>query len=107
MQIKGKRNFLRKIMKFRIRYQRGLSWVADVKYVLALAIFLKVYNISDIFIIPISAACLAAIYILGYIDEKRGIWKMEAEFQTAEINPVLSRMDGRIEKLLKSSKSRA
>ncbi len=99
------REILYRIMKFRMRYQRGLSWVADVKYILALAITLKVYNIPDFFIFPVSAVGLASIYILGYIDEHRGIWKQEQEFLASEINPVLSRMDKGVEKLLKSSKS--
>ena len=93
------------IMKFRLRYQRGLSWVADVKYVLALAVLLKVYNISDVLIVPISAVALAFLYLVGYIDEIAGIWKQEAEFRSSQIDPVISRMDKRISKLLKSSRS--
>jgi len=94
----GKR-LVEKIMKFRIRYRRGMSWVGDLKYIVGIVVSLKILNIPIVWAFPLTLILIAVLYILGYIDEKKGVWKIEAKYVTQNINPYFEDIKARIENI--------
>lgn len=87
-------------MKFRIRYQRGLSWVGDVKYIAGLAAFLQIFGVFNLEVIALaSIGLLAGLYILGWFDETHMIWKRESEYLSRTVNPYFKTLEEKIDKL--------
>ncbi len=104
------------IVKVRVRIGRGQGWlyyIKDIAYV-----FLTLYFIEDILrrfgldnpmlfrylyiILPISY--FIACYVIGYLDEKYGIWKMESVFGSKDLNPFMAQLDAKIDKLLEQKR---
>lgn len=85
-------------VKLKVRLNRGQSWVDFIKNFVYVLLGLRLildavkefgYSIKEFaflyFVLPI--LYLFAIYILGYLDEKYGIWKQEAVYGSKNLNP--------------------
>ncbi len=102
------------IVKIKARVGRGQGWlyyIKDIAYV-----FLTLYFVEDILrkfgldnptvfrylyvILPIMY--FISCYVLGYIDEKYGIWKMEAVYGSKDLNPFMEKMDKKIDLLIEA-----
>jgi hypothetical protein len=100
------------VVKIKARIARGQGWlyyIKDIAYV-----FLTLYFIEDILrkfgldnpilfrylyiIVPIGY--FIACYLIGYLDEKHGIWKMEAVYGSKNLNPFMEQIDKKIDKLI-------
>ena len=44
--------------------------------------------------------------IIGFIDEFKGIWKREQDYITKQVNPVFSRIDENVKKLIEMEKKK-
>lgn len=80
-------------MKLKIRIERGKSWINFLKDLALIAVALKIFNIElemALFLIPLAAVI---IYFIGYLDEKKLIWKLEAEYMTREVNPYFKKLE--------------
>ncbi len=95
-----KSKLLHDVMKFKIRYQRGLSWISDIKYIAGLAAFLQIFGIFNLDVILIvSAGFLVVLYLIGWFDETHMIWKRESEYLSRTVNPYFKTLEEKIDKL--------
>jgi hypothetical protein len=106
------------VVKIRARIGRGQGWlyyIKDVAYVsITLYIFedvLKRFGIDDPLVfkylyILLPIAYFAACYVIGFLDEKYGIWKMEAVYGSKDLNPFMERMDAKLDKLCSAVKKK-
>lgn len=100
------------VVKIKARIGRGQGWlyyIKDVAYVtITIRIFedvLKRFGFGDpdfmkylYFILPI--VFFIGCYVVGYLDEKYGIWKMEAVYGSRELNPFMEKLDRKIDQIL-------
>lgn len=100
------------VVKVRNRIARGQSWlyyVKDIAYVFILIYFIedifKRFNIYDpvlfkfmyvLFPIMYFVGC----YVIGFLDEHWGIWKLESVFGSKEVNPFFEEMDEKLDFLI-------
>ncbi len=99
------------LVKIKARIGRGQGWlyyIKDIAYV-----FLTLYFIEDILrkfgldnpllfrylyiLVPIGY--FIACYIIGFLDEKYGIWKMEAVYGSKDLNPYNQEMRDEVHKI--------
>ncbi len=100
------------VVKTRNRIGRGQGWlyyIKDIAYV-----FITIYFIEDILrrwgindpeifrimyiIFPI--LYFISCYIIGFLDEKYGIWKLESIWGSRDLNPFMKEIDEKIDLLL-------
>lgn len=100
---------LRLIAIIKLRLNRGESWINWTKniiiavlgvYVLKDFLFSFGLAISNLWYIILPTVYLVGSYILGYLDEKYGVWKLESEYATKELNPFFSEIDNKIDILV-------
>jgi len=104
-------------VKARHRLARGQAWISYAKDVSIL--FIGLYVLEDAlkrfgivldefltglmyFILPIAFFVFA--YIIGYLDETKGIWKMEAVYGIRELNPFMEALDKKVDAALEGIK---
>jgi hypothetical protein len=105
------RNFAWLIVKVKYRISRGQSWVVylkDAVYVyiaiLALEDLLKRFGIVDpalikyLLIIMVPGYFLGC-YIIGWLDEHWGIWKMESVYGSKDLNPYMERLNEMVKEI--------
>lgn len=90
------------VVKWKARYGRGQSWayfIKDMLYVyIAFALLETKYNIDLgllLFILPF--VYIFGCAVIGYIDERRGIWKKEAIWNSKDLNPFMAKIDTKID----------
>lgn len=69
------------LVKLRMRIDRGYGWIKYLRDFLILFSSFKILGIPYIFFIPI----IAMLYFLGWLDETKGIWKLEAQYGAQQI----------------------
>jgi hypothetical protein len=98
------------LMVFRIRFARGQMWLYLGKDIIMLVVGMYVINemllkagitLPQQLLLPISALAgfgyLVAGYAVGYLDEKKGTWKLESHYSTEELNPYMKKMMEKLE----------
>lgn len=109
MRIKG--NDLRDILaKFKIRYYRGKGHVNFALHLIQFGAYfgmlaitmeryfdmtLPVWLLYTVVFVPL------IFYLIGWFDEKRGIYKAENAYLTRQVNPVFAKMEKDIEEIKK------
>lgn len=104
------------VVKVRARFGRGQGWLWYIKDLILL--FLGLYVIEDVFarfglndmysdvskyLYIIVPACYFTIaYLIGYIDEKKGILKKEYVYSSKYLNPFMAELDSKVDKLLEA-----
>lgn len=90
------RKLLPMAMRTKLRLDRGSSWISFGKNILLLALVLKVFDVPFWLIVMSGPFIVLALYLVGLVDEKHGIWKKEAEYATREINPYFKKLEKKI-----------
>ena len=85
------------IVKIRLRYERGYSYVKYIQAILTILATLKILNLNMLFLFPLIALC----YFVGWFDQFKGIWKLESDWSTTETNPYFERLERKLDKLKK------
>lgn len=98
-----KRSIAEKIVKLRTRHGRGAGLGSDVRGlfygVLTGGLFMDLVNRYTEFVIPFRWVVIIAFsleivyYFMGWIDEKVGFWKFEAEYSSRELNPYYKKLE--------------
>jgi hypothetical protein len=70
-----------------VRLNRGKVHYTTLNGILTLAIFVRSYGLPDSTLLFLIPAAVGGMWLVGYLDEKHGIYKMENAF-SARINPV-------------------
>jgi hypothetical protein len=108
------KSFAWAIVRTKYRISRGQSWVAffkDAVYVyiaiLALEDLLKRFGIVDPILIKYLLIIMVPLYflgcyIVGLLDERWGIWKMESVWGSRELNPFMERLNEMIKEIHES-----
>jgi hypothetical protein len=94
----------RYIGKMKARQTRGGGWMQMLINIGVISANIKLFESVIPVSIPVAIGIGAVGYValtvyIGYLDEQYGIWKEEAEYNSSTVNPVLKRMDERIERL--------
>ena len=98
----AKAGIFRTVMRTRVRYSRGMSWLSDLKYIVGAA-GLKLFLDNDVAVLALLvAATFGVAYSIGWLDEKKGIWKLEQCYYNQELNPFFKGMDERIKRIEKA-----
>lgn len=79
------------IVKSKVRIQRGQNWLSYANPFIYLGVLKSVLENPYIVIVYIPIYTITA-YIIGYSDERWGIWKLEALYGSRELNPLLEQM---------------
>jgi hypothetical protein len=99
------KNLAWSVVKIKYRVSRGQSWVIyfkDAVYVyiavLALEDLLKRFGIVDpnlikYLLITLVPAYFLCCYVIGWLDEHWGIWKMESVWGSKDLNPFMERLN--------------
>lgn len=107
----NKRNFAWLVVKIKYRIGRGQSWVIyfkDAVYVyiavLAMEDLLKRFGIVDPNLIKYMLITLVPFYFLscymiGWFDEKKGIWKLESVYGSQDLNPYMERLNEMVKEI--------
>lgn len=101
-----RRHVLAAAVKFRLRYQRGLAWFGDLKYLVGVAMALQIFGLPLWLLGPATAVAIVAAYVIGHFDEKRGIWRMEYAYGSGRLNPFLQGLDRKLDLLLARRRNR-
>jgi hypothetical protein len=107
----NKRDIAWLIVRIKYRISRGQSWVAylkDAVYVyiaiLALEDLLKRFDIVDPLLIKYLLIIMVPVYffccfVIGWLDEIKGIWKLEAIYGSQQLNPYFERLNKMVEEI--------
>ena len=90
------RPFMRKVMLVRLRVNRGMTWVQDFKNVFYAAAFFKIFGLPLEWLPGFIIVAYVFVYLLGYLDEIRGVWKIENEYTSQHLNPFFKRLDAKV-----------
>lgn len=81
-----------KIAKLKLRIARGESYTYWFYRSLALATFLKIWDLHMSLIIVVVIVFMALLYAIGLMDEKYfKIWQKENDYSIKKLNPYLDR----------------
>lgn len=100
-----------KLVKLKARISRGQSWTDYFRYIVY--VFAGVRLAEDIltrfFGVPAEAfkvyymylpiLYFITIYVMGWIDEMKGIWKLESVYNYRELNPYFSSFEEKLKSL--------
>lgn len=86
-----KENFV----KLKVRFDRGYSWIKYFRDFFIITASLKILNLDFSVLIPI----IICLYLFGYLDEKKGIWKLEEKYYPENINPFFIRLEKKLDEL--------
>jgi hypothetical protein len=99
------------LAKFYLRYGRGAGLTNFVKEMLKNVVFLGAfgYLLKDWFGIEVTKTILISsaviysflCYLIGWIDEKLGFWRIENSYASKQLNPFFEELDRKIDEALK------
>ena len=91
------------VARMKTRQARGASWLIFIINLGVITANVKLFfpNASIDMYIGVAIVWLIGTTIMGYIDEFKGIWKIEHAYLTETINPVFARIDENTKKILK------
>jgi hypothetical protein len=92
------------IGKMKARQTRGGGWMQLAINIGVISANIKLFESAIPVSLPVAIGIGAIGYVvltvyIGYLDEQYGIWKEETEYNSSQVNPVLKRIDERIERL--------
>lgn len=90
------------IARMKTRQTRGASWLLFIINLGVITANIKLFfpNTSILTYIVSCVLWLIGTTIIGYVDEFKGIWKVEHAYLTETINPVFGRIDQNVQKVL-------
>ncbi len=102
MRVLNKESILWILVKFKVRYGRGQSWLAYINQIAVMVVagyavldLLKIDNPSTPLLINVGFAAVICYilfgYTLGYLDEN-WTWKKELEYGTKDLNPFMQNL---------------
>lgn len=86
------------IVKLKLRLSRVDGYIGQVKMMILWMMALKIFGLEEL-IVPSCVSILVGIYLIGWLDERYGIWKEENLYSTVELNPFFKELDRRIRKI--------
>lgn len=97
--------WIKKLIRARVYFSRGMSWLSDLSRFTMFAVFLKIFNFFPDGITLLISGGLAFLIMLGgrYDIKKIKTMQYEAEF-TSKQNPMMKRIDKGIKKLNRKKK---
>lgn len=102
--MKDRRTFLGKQM---VRFKRGRWYAAMIQFTMILILTIRSFDTEAIigisqFWITVFAfpSGIIFMWLVGYIDDKYGLFRQQKEYDS-QINPLLNRIDRRVEKIEK------
>lgn len=101
-------------VKTRARINRGLSWIDYIRYIAysSLAIMgldtaakgfgvtIRPDILAEIYVV-LPVLLLSSAYLIGYLDECYGLWKLEAIWGNRDVNPFMKNLEEKIEEIHK------
>jgi len=82
-----------KIAKLKLRIARGESYTYWFYRPLALATFLKIWNLHITIIIIVVFVFMVMLYLVGLMDEKYfKVWQHENDYSIKKLNPHLNKL---------------
>ena len=96
------------VARMKTRQSRGASWLLFFINLGVITANVKLFfpDTGMITYIFCAIAWFIGTTIIGYIDEFKGIWKIEHAYLTETINPVFARIDENTKKILKEMEKR-
>lgn len=99
------------IVKIKYRISRGQGWIYYVKDIVY--VFVAIYAIEDILrrfgisdpilikwlFITMPPLYFILCYIIGWFDEKKGIWKLESVYGSKDLNPYMERLNEMVKEI--------
>ena len=67
--------------------------MSDFKNLAMIAAFFKIFGFDTSTGFILGGVGVLLFIVIGYLDLKHGIWKVEAEFATKEVNPYFQRLE--------------
>ncbi len=95
-------------VKVKARINRGQSWTDFIRYFAYVLVIVRLLTdaAKDYFGMDVSelkwiyilspVAYLLTIYLIGYADELKGIWKIENIYNSRDLNPFMDEVDKKI-----------
>lgn len=84
---------IKKIIRARVQFGRGMSWFNDLRNMIMFAIFFKVFGFPDKITIIVSVFAALVIFTIGRLDIKKvKSMQYEQEYVT-ELNPILRKIN--------------
>jgi hypothetical protein len=88
----------RKVIFFKICLGRGQTYLSDFKNIFLFAMGFKIFGLSVEQGFILGFLGVIAFVVIGWFDLHYGIWKMETEISTREVNPYFERLERTVEK---------
>lgn len=76
------------IAKQNLRFKRGDNWIAMLRSIVLFALLGKQYGMPDSWIPVIAVIYLSGGWLIGWIDERFGLWKYEND-RAMQITPFM------------------
>jgi hypothetical protein len=90
--------FKRKVIFFKICLGRGQTYLSDFKNIFLFAMGFKIFGLSVEQGFILGFLGVLAFVVIGWLDLRYGIWRMESEISTREVNPYFERLEKSVEK---------
>ena len=83
----------RKLVFFKICLGRGQTYLSDFKNIFLFAMGFKIFGFSVEQGIILGVLGVVGFVVFGWLDLKYGIWRLEQEINTREVNPYFERLE--------------
>lgn len=93
------RKIAEKYIRFKLRLNRGKSFIDELRDLVLLAVALKIFEIPLLLLIPLVLLIVALLYYIGYMDEKKiKSWQYEYRYNTEKLNPFFRKLYNEVKK---------
>ena len=87
------------LIKQKVRFQRGQTWLQMGNFIMLLFLTLREINLGFSSIGFGVIIILFGLWLIGFVDQKFRIQQREAEYLSSAINPYFSRIEKKINKI--------
>jgi len=88
----------RKLVFFKICLGRGQTYLSDFKNIFLFAMGFKIFGFTVSEGVILGSIGVILFVIIGWLDLQYGIWRMEAEISTREVNPYFGKLEETVSK---------
>jgi hypothetical protein len=89
----------------KLRFQRGQAYLGLIQQAISLLILVRVWGIRTRWVVPAFLVMLACTYLVGWLDERMGIWRAENLYQQTELSPTWWVQMGRLDDIERALKT--
>lgn len=89
------------LIKQKVRFQRGQTWIQIMNFVMLLFLTMREMNTWIGYILLGVVGTIFGMWLIGYTDQRFKFQQKESEYVTSTINPSFRRIEEKIDEILR------